>query len=431
MQQNRQQDALRKNFEDKLPKNIRQIGEVSQSIKIYIEDYTFNYLRRMQKAAELAQEGKEANVKENGKNTGTKERTNERSGKKAAILVGEKHLTAKTTYFFVSGIVELKADIQKNAGRMAESQKKQLQHTVETYYGKDSSAISQLGWCYMSINTDKIPEECENFHKENFGAANTLFLAFYEGGEEKFYINENGKLKEQSGYYVYFQRTPGMQQYAQDFQATECVEAEPLAKGNSESYRMLLAKRKEEVQKKHLITFLYTASTFLVMVVIVLGITLINHYDKLREMQNVITSLSKSVVNGQPSQESEYDASGAALQDSGQTEKEITKEAISSAETALPQETKEATAQESSKAAVETDAKNTTEENSLAEEGDLFEAAQTSKEGLRSYVIQEGDTLIGISRKIYNNAAMVKEICECNGIENSDEIKAGDKIWLP
>ena len=42
-------DTLRKNFEDKLPKNVRQIGNVSQNTKIYVEDYVLTYLKRIQK----------------------------------------------------------------------------------------------------------------------------------------------------------------------------------------------------------------------------------------------------------------------------------------------------------------------------------------------------------------------------------------------
>ena len=185
---------------------------------------------------------------------------------------------------------------------------------------------------------------------------------------------------------------------------------------------MLLAKRKEEVQKKNLIAFLYTASTFLVMVVIVLGITLINHYDKLREMQNVITTLSKSVVDGQPVNE-DNNLTGQAVQNNENEAQESTSEAVAaSAETDMPQE---------SEAPDDEEALSQTEANALADEGDINHATQTSKEGLKSYEIQPGDTLLGISRKMYNNTDMVKEICECNGIDNSDEIKAGDKIWLP
>ncbi len=48
-----------------------------------------------------------------------------------------------------------------------------------------------------------------------------------------------------------------------------------------------------------------------------------------------------------------------------------------------------------------------------------------------AYVIQRGDTLIGISIARYGNEARVKEICELNGISEPDDIKIGQEILLP
>jgi len=48
-----------------------------------------------------------------------------------------------------------------------------------------------------------------------------------------------------------------------------------------------------------------------------------------------------------------------------------------------------------------------------------------------AYTIKSGDTLIGISMKNYGNESMVKEICALNRISNPDDIKVGEKILLP
>lgn len=48
-----------------------------------------------------------------------------------------------------------------------------------------------------------------------------------------------------------------------------------------------------------------------------------------------------------------------------------------------------------------------------------------------SYVIQPGDTLIGISTRQYGNDSYVQAICELNGITNPDNIQIGQKILLP
>ncbi|MDE5747551.1 MAG: LysM domain-containing protein [Acetatifactor sp.] len=48
-----------------------------------------------------------------------------------------------------------------------------------------------------------------------------------------------------------------------------------------------------------------------------------------------------------------------------------------------------------------------------------------------SYVIQAGDTLIGISTRQYGNDSYVQAICDLNGIVNPDNIQIGQKIILP
>ena len=50
---------------------------------------------------------------------------------------------------------------------------------------------------------------------------------------------------------------------------------------------------------------------------------------------------------------------------------------------------------------------------------------------LTSYTIMYGDTLIGISTRMYGTEHMVKEICRLNNISNPDDIKVGAKILLP
>ena len=47
------------------------------------------------------------------------------------------------------------------------------------------------------------------------------------------------------------------------------------------------------------------------------------------------------------------------------------------------------------------------------------------------YTIGTGDTLTGISKYYYGTREYYDEIAEFNGIKNPDEIRAGDKIYLP
>ena len=47
------------------------------------------------------------------------------------------------------------------------------------------------------------------------------------------------------------------------------------------------------------------------------------------------------------------------------------------------------------------------------------------------YIVEQGDKLTDISRKVYGTEDMVSQICQKNNIENGDHICAGDKLLLP
>lgn len=47
------------------------------------------------------------------------------------------------------------------------------------------------------------------------------------------------------------------------------------------------------------------------------------------------------------------------------------------------------------------------------------------------YIVQKGDSLVGICRKIYQTTAMMDKLCEVNGIEDQDSIYAGQYLTLP
>lgn len=49
----------------------------------------------------------------------------------------------------------------------------------------------------------------------------------------------------------------------------------------------------------------------------------------------------------------------------------------------------------------------------------------------QNYIIKSGETLISISKTFYGDDSKVKEICDLNGIEDSDNIQVGQKIILP
>ncbi len=64
-------------------------------------------------------------------------------------------------------------------------------------------------------------------------------------------------------------------------------------------------------------------------------------------------------------------------------------------------------------------------------QGPAISDIETQQSQPAGYVIQAGDTLIGISTRQYGDDSHVQEICELNGISNPDNIQIGQKILLP
>ncbi len=90
----------------------------------------------------------------------------------------------------------------------------------------------------------------------------------------------------------------------------------------------------------------------------------------------------------------------------------------------------------SGEGAGQSDAAEGAQGNSASGEGqaqgeDASGAEQSVMNPYREYIVQKGDTLTSISMFFYHDRGMIGEICELNGIENADNIAAGQKILLP
>ena len=139
---------------------------------------------------------------------------------------------------------------------------------------------------------------------------------------------------------------------------------------------------------------MYAASTFLLLVIVIIGVTMMNNYDKMKALQDSLEVLTRDV--------------------------EVQKE----------DEPEEPLVQEDTKPEVEKEEESKPEEPKIKEETVL----ETSGEAVmaeNSYVVQKGDTLDKISKKIYGDISYVEEICKLNGLENDNLIFIGEKLLLP
>ena len=93
----------------------------------------------------------------------------------------------------------------------------------------------------------------------------------------------------------------------------------------------------------------------------------------------------------------------------------------------------EDTASDDMKGAVQTNQEEVAQTDIEMQTGAIDEEKiQTDASDLpQSYIIKSGETLISISKAFYGDDSKVKEICDLNGIEDSDNIQVGQKIILP
>lgn len=363
-----------------LPKNIRQIGEPEENRKIYIEDYVITYLRRYAKEQVL--------------------------NSRAAILLGNSERMDGIPYLFIKSAIALKElEVKEGGIPFTDEIWAEIYSTVKEYFeGQDI-----LGWFLSAPGYPlDLEEGLLKTHVNFFGGVDKVLLIEEPvEGEENFFAYDNGKMSRQRGYYIFYEKNEAMQRYMIETGDGESVdEKEEFEDRAMKSFRAIVQEKKEMSGQKRVMTFLYTASTFLVMVVLVIGITLLNNYEKMEGLEMTLNEISQSLEK----QESQA-AEALSAENEIKNEAEI-------AESVIPE-------QEGSEK--ENASGQDTEETEKLQEA----AGQEVRSIPESYVVQKGDTLLKISRKIYGNDDMLEKICRLNNIEDSDRILAGQKLLLP
>ena len=410
-----------------LPKNVRQIGEPEENRKIYIEDYVITYLKRFAKEEPL--------------------------GSRIAVLLGDSERMGGIPYLFIRSAVALK-ELEYSEGGIPFTDEvwAEVYSAVKEYF----PAQDILGW-FLSV--PGYPMELDpglaRIHVNCFGGVDKVLLAAEPtDGDEDFFAYENGRLTRQKGYYIFYEKNEAMQRFMIDTGDGESIdEKEQFEDRAIKSFRAIVQEKKDISGQKRVMTFLYTASTFLVMVVLVIGITLINNYEKMEGLEMALSDISRTLE----SQEAEEALAETENVDAGPTAAEptVAEPAVTEPTAAEPTAAEEQPAEEAEQEAAEKpeqeaageterEAAGESEQGSGEESGqeepkaaEQEEPPQEAQEAAaedtipETYTVQKGDTLLGISRRIYGRDDQIDAICSLNGIDDSDRILAGQKLLLP
>ena len=368
-------------MERQFPKNVRQIGNVSDEPKIYMEDYVDTYLNQLRMKAI--------------------------DSPIAALLTGEIVEQEGQAVVYILGALQIESiEVTGTEIRMDEEIWKRTQEERETHFPEQEA----VGWCMIETGHPMgLNQGVGELHKKLFEKENTVFV-WRDALEtdEIFYACKYGELMQMGGHYIYYERNPTMQSYMIRTRKENGVTPSELVEDRAaKNFRSTVRNKKNYREQRQSSRFSYAMSVSLVVVVLAIGISTMNNVDKMRSVQKSLDMLSMSI---------------------GKTEETngTVKEAENNKEDKQNQKNKTEEKTGDNKA----DSKET--ENQKRTENEQQKTEQSTATGKQAqedyYTVQRGDTLDKISLKLYGTANHVEAICKMNGLTDGNLIYIGQKL---
>ena len=408
----------------KMPKNVRQIGKSNQGKKIYVEDYVMTFIKQLAGG--------------------------DYSGCKIAVLVGQCIRLDSVRNIFISGVIDVK---DANAtGEIVFTN--DIWSSIYEDIKKHFTDVEIVGWFLggpgylMSGEEEKILK----LHVDNFAGQDKVLLTYDNmEREEAFYSYENGKLAKQEGYYIYYEKNEEMQTYMIEHKKEDSAEANYDDQVSRKIRDVLQSKKTPEEEGKSVTRLMYAAGTLLAVIILVVGAAILSNYDQMKSMQDTLNYLTENLEGlqsdiGGKSQEATNKTNqpvtpGATGNSSG--EGEDTEDDQSLDIEVVPGDVKpieDPGNTDTQKEDNENDEEDPASGEELAgeepdegeeQDSDKTEATPVVSKEVKYYTVQSGDTLAGISYKLYNTYTKVKQIMELNNIDYQDLIYAGQKLIVP
>ncbi len=435
------------NLNPRLPKNIRQIGERDQVVKLYVEDYVNTYLRRLYPAG-----GEDL---------------------RCGLLLGSEEEGGKVPCIFIDGALEMEGvACGKEQVDLNDQAWKRAYRDMEEMFPKRSVQ----GWFLCGAPGCQLsPLNYWKQHSKYFPGKNKImYLNSGLEGEEALYMASDDGFYRLRGYCVYYERNQMMQDYMIARKDVKRVDA-GVDDGVIRDFRRRMDEKREEArERRSAVSVLGGICGVLSVAVLAGGIVMVNNYQKMRDMESVLASVMPAGAEYLPGGEEEKPElvleTGVTVQpetmtagmpeppETGAAASEPaasgTAEAVSGAAASKPAETgaavsgtaaaESAAAAEPSKAgaaasepAVSGAAEAVSGEAeavhipSLEEADQQMEVLGQALEEASTHVVQDGETLYGICLEKYHDLSRVDEVCRLNGLEDVNKIKAGQKLILP
>lgn len=429
-----------------LPKNIRQIGERDQAVKLYVEDYVNTYLKRLYPTG-----GQDLRV---------------------GLLVGECRIQDGIPFLFADGALEME-NVAREGQKVefTEEAWKRAYEVMEQMFPKRSI----LGWFLCGTQGSTLsPLNYWKQHGQYFaGKHQLMYLNSGLEGEEAVYMASEDGFYRLQGYCIYYERNQMMQDYMVSRKDARRVET-----GNRDTvirdFRQKMEDKKTEaVRTRSAVGALGTACGVLAVLALAGGVVSFNNYQKMKAMETVIASAvpegtwqkwSNALTTGEveveevpgqvyPTQagivietEGSAEASGqnsvlangmggnatAAGTGSGELFPENAGAAAETGAAAVQGAGTETGAAAAQGAGTETGAATAQEAGTGAGTAALQEAApvQIPADAVQ-YTVKKGETLYGICMERYRSMEPIGQICQWNGLADENRLSAGQELYLP
>lgn len=403
-------------MERQIPKNVRQIGNVSDSPKIYVEDYVDTFFTQLCEKCEKAG-----------------------NGPVGAFLVGDIQSGDDGEFVYIYGAIQMhELKMNGNEYVIDESTWKHAYEDCKQFF-EDGE---MLGWFVAHPGVPLTPESSTvKLHKKSFPKKNTVFIMKDPvEKDETYYVHKMNDLMEIGGHYTYYEKNPCMQNYMiSSRKKNGAFSTETVEDRAAQDFRNLVRKRGKYRKQKRAGGLMYAASACLVLIIIIMGVSMVNSFDRMKSVQSTLETLAdrNDTVETREVSGSVTAVTAEEQTDSGQDTEEQssddqTADDAAQAENAQAAQEEENSADTGQEAGAETET--TTDSNGTGSADEALDQQDTAGDTNGSngvYIVEAGDTLAIISRKMYGDVAHVDAICRMNGITDGNLIYVGQKLLLP
>ncbi|HIS07618.1 MAG TPA: LysM peptidoglycan-binding domain-containing protein [Candidatus Choladocola avistercoris] len=399
-------------MERQIPKNVRQIGNVSDSPKIYVEDYVDTFFNQL--CEKCVKAGK---------------------GPMGAFLIGDIQSGDQEDYVYIYGAVqmhELKLSgtdyvIDDNTWKRAYEDCKQFFDDGE-----------MLGWFVAHPGGPLKPDAAAvKLHRKSFPKKNTvLIMRDPAEKDETYFVHKMNDLMEIGGRYTYYEKNPCMQNYMISSRKKNGVlPSETVEDRAAQDFRDLVRKRGRNRRAKKSGSLIYAAAACMALVLVIMGVSMFNSADRMRSVQTTLETLADAGQGSEAAESVDEPSAEAKTQAASAPVTAVTPEDMQTGETDPAGDAQADTGNIADN--VQPDAGNAADDGQDAA-GNIADDAQPAEEtasGMNGsngiYIVEKGDTLAIISKKMYGDVNHVDAICRMNGISDGNLIYIGQKLLLP